>query len=92
MFGHSAAATPSGPLRHVMRAKISCGAAALGDVKSPATPRAKAAAAERFSILVDGEWYGPFAHVELAPCVRPGSSEALTLPLATFIPVDLLPD
>ena len=24
--------TPSGPLRHVMRAKISCGAAALGDV------------------------------------------------------------
>ena len=84
--------TPSGPLRHVMRAKISCGAAALGDVKSPATPRAKAAAAERFSILVDGEWYGPFAHVELAPCVRPGSSEALTLPLATFIPVDLLPD
>ena len=62
-----------------MRAKIrACGAAALGDVKSPADAARQAAAAERFSILVDGEVEqqvrprrGP------RPFVRPGV-EALT--------------
>ena len=49
---------------------------------------AAGAGGERFGLLVDGEYYGPFAHVHIGPCLLPGTSEAISLPLATFFRID----
>ena len=72
------------PLRYVKSASVS----ALGGSDSGyATPR-RLAADERFGLLVDGEYYGPFAHAQIAPCVMPGSSETISLPVMSFFPID----
>mgnify|MGYP001310595537 CR=1 FL=1 len=46
------------------------------------------AGGERFGVLVDGEYYGPFAQVQLVPCVVPGETAQLALPVRTFRPVE----
>ena len=78
----AASAARSSPSRHITSATISSGLDALGadgGQQAPRTPRG-----ERFGLLVDGEYYGPFAHVQVGACFVPGSSEQLTLPIATF--------
>jgi hypothetical protein len=54
------------------------------------TPRGGSRSGEppRFGLLVDGEYYGPFAHVTVGACVPPDGTEPISLPLATFFPVD----
>ena len=68
-----------GPLRYVRSASVSVGAAAAaggeGGTSKGKTPRFTS---DRFSVVVDGETYGPFAFVVLTPCVRPGGSEVRT--------------
>lgn len=70
------------PLRYVKTASISAGPVS----SMPSTPRS-APGQERFGLLVDGEYYGPFAQVRVAPCVVPGEAEPLTLPICTIFPV-----
>ena len=82
------------PLRYVQSASVSAGCAASTEgLGAPKTPRGgvaeRAATGEhRFGLLVDSEYYGPFAHVAITPCVVPGTSENVTLPLGTFFHID----
>ena len=83
------------PMRYVKQSAIHAGAnAGLGGAGAqdgslmPRTPRTPSGARdERFGLLVDGEYYGPFAYCHVSPCVVPGSSEQISLPLATFFPI-----
>mmetsp|Transcript_14206 Transcript_14206/g.45508 ORF Transcript_14206/g.45508 Transcript_14206/m.45508 type:complete len:790 (+) Transcript_14206:54-2423(+) len=82
------------PPRYVRAATITAGlpsaAAANADPRqrlSGPAAAAAAAAGERFSLLVDGEFYGPFACVQVASCALPGEPEDLTLPVRTCCPV-----
>ena len=88
----AAAAAARSPLRHILSATISAGSTGADGPPPSQTPRAPSRVAplgfERFSLLVDGEYYGPFAHMLIGPCAVPRSSEALTLPIATFFCVD----
>ena len=43
---------------------------------------------QRFSLYIDGELYGPFAHVVLTPCVAPNESAPITMPIRTFFPIE----
>lgn len=78
----AAAAAARSPQRHIVAATITSGLDALG-ADGAQTPRT-ARGAEKFGLLVDGEYYGPFAHMQVRACCVPGSSEPLTLPIATF--------
>jgi len=94
--GKSAGKAFESPLRHIKAASITAGAsaaptAAADGGKTPrATTRPAASNGERFVMLVDGEPYGPFACVQIAPCVPPGGKEAITLPVSTFFPIEPL--
>jgi hypothetical protein len=86
-------AQPS-PLRYVKAATISSGRDGVQDgLPSSRLQRNPGAAggnsgAERFGLLVDGEYYGPFSHAQIAPCVVPGTSQVLTMPICTFFPIE----
>ncbi len=91
--GRSAAQPTRTPHRYVRTAAIGAGAGSaavdpsMGAGKPAGRGAAAAAGTERFGVLVDGEYYGPFAYALVTPCVAPGDSEPLTLPLTTFFPV-----
>ena len=56
---------------------------------APNTPRtARGTPHESFGLYADGEYYGPFAFAMVSPCVVPGSSEPLTMPVRTFFPLE----
>ena len=99
--GGGGSRTTEMPTRYIKTATISNGASS-GDApgmpkRPPETPRERKAALQtqggggleqRFSLYIDGELYGPFAHVVLTPCVPPGEAEAITLPVQTFFPLE----
>ena len=92
------------PTRYIKTATISNAASTGEHVpgmpkRPPETPRERKAAQQqaqqggggleqRFSLYIDGELYGPFAHVVVTPCVPPGAAEAITLPVQTFFPLE----
>ena len=91
----SAAASVRSPHRYVRSASIAAGVGAAG--ADPGLVSAKGAGrggatlrdsgADRFGVLVDGEYYGPFAYALVSPCHANNESEQLSLPLSTFFPV-----
>ena len=85
----SSAKASRSPLRYVKTATVSAGRDLAG--ADSTTPRLQtrpgSAGMERFGLLVDGEYYGPFAYVHISQCVVPGSSEAISLPLMSFFPI-----
>lgn len=99
--GGGGSRTTDVPTRYIKTATIS-NAASTENVpgmlkRLPETPRERKAAQQtqggggleqRFSLYIDGEFYGPFAHVMLTPCVPPGEAEAITLPVRTFFPLE----
>ena len=87
----SASRVVEGALRYVKTATLGSGAApSPGESMSRGggARDKKAGPTERFGLLVDGEYYGPFAHVQLTPCVPPGQLEELALPVNTFFPLE----
>ena len=87
----SAPASSKPPMRYADTASVHAGlGAGLGGAQdgslTPRTPRGGGQDG-KFGLLVDGEYYGPFAYCHIAPCTAPGTSEQLSLPLATFFPI-----
>ena len=65
------------PLRYIRTATVTAGTSVESPTRSgPSKPRSGThSAMERFSLLIDGEVYGPYAHVKLTPCMCPGELE-----------------
>jgi len=86
--GRSGAATRA-PSRYVRTATIGVGSTGVTESLTPRSVRGGSVtpAVDRFGLYVDGEYYGPFAYATIAPCVAPGDSEPLKLPLQTFFPL-----
>ena len=59
-------------MRHIRAASIS---GYRVNPESNARKMQAAPQAERFTVVVDGEAYGPFAYVQIAPCFPPGGNE-----------------
>ena len=76
------------PHRYVRTAAIGAVASSsAADGKPSPRGAAVAGSSERFGVLVDGEYYGPFTYALVVPCIAPGDTEPLTLPLTTFFPL-----
>lgn len=82
------------PHRYFQTATVSAGhAAAMDSRDAPGNLRQHAGRAggaeQRFGIYADGEYYGPFAHVAISPCMPPGRSyQPVAIPMSTFFRVD----
>lgn len=82
------------PLRYIKVATITAGRDGVQDGPPSSRPQRSLGSAggnssgDRFGLLVDGEYYGPFSHAHISPCVVPGTSQVLTLPICTFFPID----
>jgi len=90
--GRSASSQARSPGRCVRDATVSVGGVGNAEATTPRGARGVTNPAtlptERFGIYVDGEYYGPFAYASITPCVAPGDSEPLVLPLRTFFPIE----
>ena len=77
------------PHRYVRTAAIGAVAgSSAADGKPSPRGAAVAGSSERFGVLVDGDYYGPFTYALVVPCnTEPGNTEPLALPLTTFSPV-----
>lgn len=83
--GKAASRIVESPLRHIKTATLSAGAATSANESLVRGRGAQqkgggGSSNERFGLLVDGEYYGPFAHVQLTPCVPPGQLEVRAAP------------
>ena len=89
--GKASSGSSNSPRRYITHAAISAGLDAAAGAPGAAEPssggRTPRSAGSTFGLLVDGEYYGPFAHVQVGPCLVPGSSEVVTLPVSTFFSV-----
>ena len=77
--------------RYLRSATITTGSTSSGNGKgggSSSRYRAQAGESDRFSLLIDGAYYGPFAQVDLIPCCIGTSSQEVTLPLHTYFPIE----
>jgi len=84
----SAKQTGEGPLRFVKTATVTAGSTTASDnARATRQKSVPPSAVERFSLLVDGDFYGPFAHIQITPCILPGGREELMLPVRTFFPI-----
>jgi len=75
-------------LRFVKTATVTAGSTTASDnARATRQKSVPPSAVERFSLLVDGDFYGPFAHIQITPCILPGGREELMLPVRTFFPI-----
>jgi len=83
--------TSENPLRYIKSASITAGNSLLSGLAVDAkTPRRQGTMSERFMMQVDGQPHGPFACVQISPCIPPGGTEPISLPISTFFPIEPL--
>lgn len=70
-----ASKAPETPLRYIKSASITGGTTLLPGTPVESKSLKRVSGIDRFKVLVDGEPRGPFACVNISPCIPPGGTE-----------------